>query len=873
MSNHLIKAAKSYLAYSLSVFPAQAGNKAPSVPAKYQQEGLSVGSWTPYQKQLVAPEDVEGLFSDPKTSALALVAGKVSQGLEVIDVDTKYDLTGTLWQDLRDTIEATDPDLLSRLVIVKTPSGGRHLLYRAPNIQGNLKLAQRPASDSELEQNKKAGPKTIIETRGEGGYVLAVPSPGYELEEGAYEQIPTITPEQRDCLISICRSLTFLEEPPQQLPKEQKAKQSFSLAEGELSPWEDYHNRGDVLELLRSKGWKILKQRGDRVHVLRPGKEDLFRAQSGNYHTAKKTLRVFSSNTEFSTDRAYSPFQVYALLECRGDHKLAARRLRELGYGSPLRAGQAWAPTQMKTEVTRVNTINRVTGQEQTVAKPGETLKVEELSSSSASEVVIISPGPEAYEEILKAIAVAVPSGKRIYIREEEDELRSYSYQLQGLLKKYDNEALTDRSRDTLLGDVVALAESLPALDRDLLLKEFTELTQDSLGITYEAIATETERLVSSRAKDAQQRELDKVLAEAASLNTKGSPSEALGLLEESLKQTRLIAAQDLIPVPRSYENYLESIRQIPTAKKTGYPVLDEFVGFPPGAISLVAGRPSHGKTTLMFNLMLQMSEAYPDESFYFFTYEEPGPNIILKLLNRLAGQSFATYFPHYPGLAKLTNYEFLKAYIQKGATDIPELEAAKQKLRELLDSQRIRVVDKSYSVEDLRKVVSYISEREPLGAVFIDYIQRMKTERRTQDKRTEIAHISDIILQAAKETNLPIILGAQLNRDAASSSTASETKPNSETKKKLPRLEHLKEAGNLEEDANTVLSVYNSSREQEDSGGTSSSRVAELYVQALKNREGEPNSLRKLWLDKHTGVISQDPINTPSGKTGKIYS
>ena len=118
-----------------------------------------------------------------------------------------------------------------------------------------------------------------------------------------------------------------------------------------------------------------------------------------------------------------------------------------------------------------------------------------------------------------------------------------------------------------------------------------------------------------------------------------------------------------------------------------------------------------------------------------------------------------------------------------------------------------------------------------------------MRTDRRTQDKRTEIAHISDQVLQIAKESGLPIILGAQLNRATL----------------KKPTLENLKEAGNLEEDANTVLSVYNESREQEETESGESYkgiREVELEIKALKNREGEVNQTAKLTFDKWTGVI-----------------
>jgi replicative DNA helicase len=122
-----------------------------------------------------------------------------------------------------------------------------------------------------------------------------------------------------------------------------------------------------------------------------------------------------------------------------------------------------------------------------------------------------------------------------------------------------------------------------------------------------------------------------------------------------------------------------------------------------------------------------------------------------------------------------------------------------------------------------------------------------MKTDAKTQDMRTKIAHISDSVLQIAKESGLPIILGAQLNRATQDS------------KGGKPKLENLKEAGNLEEDANTVLSVYNESREKDETSEGDSYkglREVELEIKALKNREGEVNQTALLTFDKWTGVI-----------------
>jgi replicative DNA helicase len=242
------------------------------------------------------------------------------------------------------------------------------------------------------------------------------------------------------------------------------------------------------------------------------------------------------------------------------------------------------------------------------------------------------------------------------------------------------------------------------------------------------------------------------------------------------------------------------------------------------------------------------MSNLYKDESFYFFSYEEPVKNISVKLLNRLTATDLSGHFDQIKDLSKRTNYEFLKSYIKARRTDIKEIEEGKKQLQELIDSQRIKVIDRNYSVEELYSLIAYLNKKERIGALFIDYIQRMRTDAKTQDMRTKIAHISDSVLQIAKDSNLPIILGAQLNRATQDS------------KGGKPKLENLKEAGNLEEDANTVLSVYNESREKDETSEGETYRGVqnvELEIKALKNREGEVNETALLAFDKWTGLIT----------------
>lgn len=403
------------------------------------------------------------------------------------------------------------------------------------------------------------------------------------------------------------------------------------------------------------------------------------------------------------------------------------------------------------------------------------------------------------------------------------------------------------KERDLLREQVVEIRSRLSAQDRIDFNKNLVQ-PLEAHGFNEALLSNLEEDYNNSIQEALRNKKIDKLIRKVDALPDKG---EALKQLKEGLKDIDAETGKGLLPPPISFTTLLDDIATLPPAYKTGYNSLDKFIGFTPGAISLIAGRPSHGKTTLMFNLLLQMSSLYQDESFYFFTYEEPVKNISVKLLNRLIDTDLSGYFREIKDLPKPTNYEFIKSYIRARRTDISQIEEGKRQLQQLIDSERIRVIDRNYSVEQLSSLIGYLNKRERIGALFIDYIQRMNTERRTQDKRTEIAHISDSVLQIAKESGLPIILGAQLNRAT-------------DTKGGKPKLENLKEAGNLEEDANTVVSVYCRAREEEetDSGEESSKkREVILEIKTLKNREGEVNTTEKLTWDRWSGVIKERSI------------
>jgi hypothetical protein len=302
MTNPVLQTARRLIRAGVSVIPIGT-NKRPAI-----------ASWKDYQTRIPTPEEWTAWCAHGPCG-LAIVLGPVSKNAEAIAFD---DIS--VLRPFYDLVEAMAPGLIARLVIVKTPTDGRHLYYRAPVIAGNQRLvvnAQR---------------EVRIETRGEGGYALIPPSSAwchpdhkaYVLRQGDLAAIPTITADERDILLNCARALTQYVE-PERVYTPRGSSTATGNRPGDLfaakARWED---------ILLPHGWRVIGHRGGVTLWCRPGKKNGISATTGY---CGDLCYVFSSNAyPFDPELAYSKFTAFALLNCGGDFIKAATMLACEGF-------------------------------------------------------------------------------------------------------------------------------------------------------------------------------------------------------------------------------------------------------------------------------------------------------------------------------------------------------------------------------------------------------------------------------------------------------------------------------------------------------------------------------------------------------------
>lgn len=312
----LADAARAARAAGLSVVPPREdGTKRPS------------GAWKQYQTRSATVEEFDRWYA-PGRNGLGIVTGRVSGNLELLEFEGRAVETG-VWGSYREAAARTGlEDVLDRVragYCETTPSGGLHFLVRCSEIEGNQKLAARVVD---------TGSEVLIETRGEGGYVVVAPSRGpvhpserpWVLLSGGFDSIAEITPSERRGLLDLARTFDGVT-----ANRARTEVQRASTTREAGRPGDDYNTRAAWAQILKPRGWELVHVDGDgRQHWRRPGKTI---GTSATVTPDGEVLYVFSTSAApLEAERAYDKFGAYAALEHGGDHRAAASALRTGGF-------------------------------------------------------------------------------------------------------------------------------------------------------------------------------------------------------------------------------------------------------------------------------------------------------------------------------------------------------------------------------------------------------------------------------------------------------------------------------------------------------------------------------------------------------------
>ena len=422
---------------------------------------------------------------------------------------------------------------------------------------------------------------------------------------------------------------------------------------------------------------------------------------------------------------------------------------------------------------------------------------------------------------------------------------------------------ITDKAYNDYKEETIALlndVEVVSPVDKDIILSLFAKST-DGVGITKEALLAEADARKQAEDRIRQDRLTKELLEKAQSLASSGETEETIKLLAENLPKLRKIAKEtefsSLLTTPTA-DSIREKLRTRPEGVRTGYVLSTgnraERLVLPAGGITLVAAPTTHGKSTFLRNLALQTAMDGEEGTVLYFSFEEDTESTVVEFVNTYVGLELTTPSKDYNNLTTIAEYYRTDStrYIKHEAVDtFKEKEA--EFMRDYVEAGRLRIYDNDYSSNELIDAIQYIAKSLKVKAVFVDYVQLLYREGNRLQRNEELKEIAKELRQTAKALKLPIVLAAQLNRDAKSPTEM--------------HSQNIADSADLEREANKVLLLWNSAFNPTNGNAYEERKIevekrpelgqgGRIYARLAKNRGGVPNIDALLNFNGNTGRI-----------------
>jgi len=239
-----------------------------------------------------------------------------------------------------------------------------------------------------------------------------------------------------------------------------------------------------------------------------------------------------------------------------------------------------------------------------------------------------------------------------------------------------------------------------------------------------------------------------------------------------------------------------------PSFTYIGFPHLDDLIGgIEDTDLVVIGARPSVGKSAFATNIAANVSKT---RKVMFYNLEMKGKQVLDRILSSESGVDFGKVRKAKEFSSEEEKESFKKAYV------------------DILNNKNLIINDDgAKTVGDIRNECKFMDN---LGMIIIDYLQLMKPETNRQGNRVqEVGEVSRGLKALAMELHVPIIALSQLNRSVEYRS------------EKEPNLADLRESGEIEQDCNIIMFIWDNDKENKSSKG----------FKVAKNRQGQTDSAK----------------------------
>ena len=244
----------------------------------------------------------------------------------------------------------------------------------------------------------------------------------------------------------------------------------------------------------------------------------------------------------------------------------------------------------------------------------------------------------------------------------------------------------------------------------------------------------------------------------------------------------------------------------------TGIDALDQILNVEEGAMTVIAARPSMGKTGLAVTISRHLLEN--GEGVLFFSLEMPARQIGVRMLAQMSGL----------GIVDIRNQ------------NVAELKAYKKAV-ERFKTYPFFCVDAVVDEMQLYTKASMLIRAHPeIKNVFVDHLAYIRPSFNYRSEHEKMGAITKMLKKLAKDFKIKVWPLSQLNRKV-------EERPN-----KRPMLADLRASGSIEEDADNIIAIYRESYYKSKARGELEPAVNEAEIIVLKQRDGAVGTAKCLF-------------------------